>query len=103
MDDVNEAILKSLKDLEEKRAQLQAQDTEDHLFSKQVAIVLKRLHPRQKAMEKLHMQQLTDTLFLLTWYHLPDLQYPDIFNYLINTAECLYKGRLKNLQKFRCI
>ena len=56
LDDVDEAILKSLKDLEEKRTQ--PQDTEEDLFDKQVAVVLNRLHPRQKAMAKLHIQQL---------------------------------------------
>ena len=62
MDDVDEAILKSLKDLEEKRAQ--PHNTEEDLFSKQVAVVLKRLHPRQKAMAKFQIQQLlTDIEF----------------------------------------
>ena len=43
--DVDEDFLKSLKDSEEKQAQ--PQDTED-LFGKQVAVVLKGLHPRQR-------------------------------------------------------
>ena len=72
LDDVDEAILKSLKDLEEKRAQ--PQDTEEDLFGKQVAVVLKRLHPRQKAMAKLHIQQ------LLTDIEFPSSEPPNFSN-----------------------
>ena len=73
LDDVDKAVLKSLKDLEEKWAQPQTQNTED-LFSKQVAVVLKRLHPRQKAMAKLHIQQ------LLTDIKFPSSEQPNFCN-----------------------
>ena len=55
--DVDEDFLKSLKDSEEKQAQ--SQDTED-LFGKQVAVVLKGLHPRQRAT----MDECYDTPFI---------------------------------------
>ena len=62
LDDVDEAILKSLKDFEEKRGP--PHNTEENVFGKQFAVVLKRLHPRLKAMANLHIQQLlTDIEF----------------------------------------
>lgn len=50
------ALLKSLKDLEERRAKKQEQD-EEELFGKHIAAVLHRFSPRQKAQARLRIEQ----------------------------------------------
>ena len=55
---VSQAILKSLKTLEETvQEQQRVIEDEDELFGKQVAMVMRRLTSRQKAMAKLRIQQ----------------------------------------------
>ena len=55
---VSQAILKSLKALEETvQEQQKIVEDEDELFGKQVAMVMRRLSSRQKAMAKLRIQQ----------------------------------------------
>ena len=64
---VDEYIIQSLKNIEERRAQRQVgQEDEDELFSRQVAATLHRLANRPKAMVKLRIQQL-----------LVDAEFPD--------------------------
>ena len=65
-DEVDEAILRSLKDIQERNAQQWQQAETEELFGKQVAAVLRRLTPRQKAIAKLHIQQI-----------LTDIEFPD--------------------------
>lgn len=66
-DELDEAILKSLKDIQERNAQQrEQQETEEELFGKQVAAVLRRLTARQKAIAKLHIQQI-----------LTEIEFPD--------------------------
>lgn len=55
---VSQAILKSLKTLEETvQEQQRVIEDEDELFGKQVAMVMRRLTCKQKAMAKLKIQQ----------------------------------------------
>ena len=55
---VSQAILKSLKILEETvHEQQRVVEDEDELFGKQVAMVMRRLTSKQKAMAKLQIQQ----------------------------------------------
>ena len=57
-DVVGEYIIQSLKNIEERRTQRQAaHEDEDELFGCQIAATLHRLTSRQKAMAKLHIQQ----------------------------------------------
>ena len=64
-DEIDEAILRSLKDIKERYSEQQQEiETEEALFGRQVAAVLHRLAPRQKAVAKLRIQQiLTDAEF----------------------------------------
>ena len=54
-DEVDDYILRSLKDIEEKQAQ--RQDDEDELYGRQVAATIRRFTNREKALAKLRIQQ----------------------------------------------
>ena len=57
-DVVDEYIIQSLRSIEERWAQRQVgHEDEDEHFGRQIAATLRRLPSRQKAMAKLHMQQ----------------------------------------------
>ena len=54
-DEVDELILRSLKGIEDKQAQ--RQDDEDELYGRQVAATMQCFTNREKALAKLHIQQ----------------------------------------------
>ena len=55
-DEVETIIVRTLKRIEERRAERQVED-EEELFGRQIAATLRRLNCRQKAMVKLIFQQ----------------------------------------------
>ena len=54
---MDEAILKTLQKMEERRARRQDQVDEEQLFGQHVAAVLRRLTGRQKATARLRIEQ----------------------------------------------
>ena len=64
-EEVDVALLRSLKDLEERRARRHEQD-EEELFGKHIAAVLRRFSPRQRAQARLRIEQV-----------LIDVEFPD--------------------------
>ena len=63
-DDVDEAIIKSLKDLEERRTRREVGENES--FGRHIGAVLRRFSPRQQAQARLRIEQV-----------LIDVEFPD--------------------------